>query len=144
MAGPNPGWVRGPRHFGVDRATDFPHNERGPMRAPTALLLFLGISLGMRAAARADITPPFQAACHDAKPGDPCTSDDGPGVCTKTTCSRVRPGPDGHPVTRTYDCMKCLPPPAKPDPAKPSPARPAAASVGAEPDTLDAEPARPR
>jgi cell division septation protein DedD len=73
-------------------------------------------------------------------------------VCTKTTCSRIRPGPDGHVVTHTYDCVKCLPPPAKPEPAKPepakpakpAPAKPAAATMNAEPGAPDAEPGHGR
>ena len=63
--------------------------------------------------ASADIPDPSVVACRSKSPGDECKQHDGAsGVCTKTTCSRWRPG-----GAHTYDCVRCQAKPAE-DPKK--------------------------
>lgn len=69
--------------------------------------------------ARADIPPPEVEACFGKKPGDACS---GRGVdsgqCAQSTCTTVRPSPEGIKEYHS-DCVKCIPgAPTPPSPAK--------------------------
>lgn len=61
--------------------------------------------LALAAPARADIPSPEVEACMGKEPGDRCQG----GACTKQTCSRSRPGPDGTMQTSTWECVMCTP-----------------------------------
>ena len=78
------------------------------MKTVLALLLALAAL-----PAAADIPDPSIVECQNKAPGDTCKQRDGKeGVCTRTTCSRYRPG-----GTVTFDCVRCDPKPPE-DPKK--------------------------
>jgi hypothetical protein len=65
-------------------------------RALTVLVL-------LTAVARADVISEEEDQCRRKSVGNACAA----GVCVAETCSRARPGPDGKPVTTSWQCVMC-------------------------------------
>ena len=96
--------------------------------------------------ARADEgPPPSMFACGGKKAGDACSTDEGPGTCVNSTCSRLDYSKGTPPGVVSSDCLKCqksAPPevtaPTPPAPAPPAPRVDASTPAPASPATAPA------